>query len=194
MLEYVGVCWSMACRWEQNGTNIWCSNRCINDLRLWSGSMWTAKQNLSTAVWRTQRHQAQKAGTIWNKWFLLTDVNSFILIFLEVPFDFERSLKTLVTLLQDDSLESPFVVWVVRDVRFVFGFFGRCSWRRRKLSGQLWSQRWLHVGSPRAGIWASGRQSFKIFQDLLKSIYFIIFHHRIWCISMYFIIFLHALL
>ena len=53
----------------------------------------TAKQNFSSAVQRTQRHQAQKAGTIW-KYLLVILVNSFIgfmLIFLEARFDFDRS-------------------------------------------------------------------------------------------------------
>ena len=125
----------------------------------------------------------------WNKWFLSSSFWfswKFLLIL--------RDLSRVWWLC--DSLESPFV-WVVRFVRFVrfvFGFFGRFWIASESESLQLAPVEAFGAALVSAmasrrepqgghlGIWASGRQSFKIFQDLLKSISFINFYH----ISLYF--------
>jgi hypothetical protein len=131
----------------------------------------------------------------WNMLEQVIFVNSFILIFLEVPFDFERSLKTLVTLRQlriAFRLSRP-----IRPIRFrIFrSFLNRfrigiaAAGAGGSFRGSFGLSDGFTSGAPgrasgHLGIWAS------VFQDLSRSFEVYIFYQFL----PYFIIFLHALL
>jgi len=122
----------------------------------------------------------------------------FILIFLEVPFDFERSLKSLVTLRQlriAFRLSRP--IRPIRPIRFrIFrSFLNRfrigiaAAGAGGSFRGSFGLSDGFTSGAPgrasgHLGIWAS------VFQDLSRSFEVYIFYQFL----SYFIIFLHALL